>query len=84
MTKLFALIGIIAGGYIGFLNRPTALLVGKLPFEKVIFAGANLQGMDKVFVSVAKTSFNYMIIGAVIGLLCGIILGLLLFHAKKS
>jgi hypothetical protein len=83
MTKLLALLGIAVGGYIGFLNRPAALLVGKLPFDKVILAGTNLQGIDKVFVSVARSSFNYMLIGAAIGLLCGIILGSLLFRSKK-
>jgi ABC-type nitrate/sulfonate/bicarbonate transport system permease component len=36
-----------------------------------------------VFVSVARTSFNYVLIGAVIGLLGGIILGSLLMRSKK-
>lgn len=83
MSKFLALIGMVIGGYIGFLNRPAAFLVGQLPLEKIIFAGTNLQGMDQVFVSVARTSFNYLIIGAVAGLLGGILLGVMVGRSKK-
>jgi hypothetical protein len=75
-------IGLIAGGWIGFLNRPAAPLVGKLPFEKVFLAGTNLKGLEKLLVSTARTSFDYMLLGAVIGLLAGIITGSLLFKSK--
>ena len=77
MRKVLTFLGIVLGGYIGFLNRPSALLVGQLPFNKIILAGTNLQGLDKLLVPVARTSFNYMIIGAAIGLLGGLILGML-------
>jgi ABC-type nitrate/sulfonate/bicarbonate transport system permease component len=83
MGKLIALVGMLAGGYIGFLNRPEALIKGKLSFEEVVFAGTNLKGFEKVYTSVARTSFNDMLIGAIIGLLGGIILALLLFRSKK-
>ena len=83
MSKFLGLIGMLVGGYIGFLNRPAALLVGQLPFDKIMLAGTNLQGVDKVFAVVARTSFNYTLIGAGIGLLGGIILGSVLAHSKK-
>ncbi|NLW48428.1 MAG: hypothetical protein GXY86_13990 [Firmicutes bacterium] len=46
-------------------------------------AGINLRGVDKALVSVARTSFNYMVLGAAIGLVAGIIPGVILFRKKK-
>lgn len=74
MKKIFALLGILVGGYIGFLLRPSLMLVGQLPFKKVIFAGINLKGVDQLFVKTAQTSFLYMALGAVGGLVMGLIL----------
>jgi hypothetical protein len=74
MKKILVLIGLLTGGYIGFLNRPSVLLVGQLPFEKVILAGSNLKGLDQVFINTARTSFYYMLIGASAGLVAGLIL----------
>lgn len=74
MKKIFAVLGILVGGYIGFLLRPSLLLVGQLPFEKVILAGINLKGVDQLFVKTAQTSFLYMALGAVGGLIIGLIL----------
>lgn len=75
MRKFLALLGLVIGGYIGFLNRPAALLVGQLPFEKIILAGTNLKGVEKLLAPTAQTSFQYMLVGAVLGLLGGVVIG---------
>lgn len=69
------LVGFLLGGFIAFLLRPSAMLVGQLPFETVISRGANLRGLDKLLVSTAQTSFNMMVAGAILGAVCGIVLG---------
>jgi hypothetical protein len=84
MRKLLAFLGVMLGGYIGFLNRPSALFIGQLPFTKIILAGTNLQGLDKLFVPVARTSFRYMVTSATIGLLGGLILGTVLIWMQKD
>ena len=82
MRKVLTFLEIALGGYIGFLNRPAVLFIGQLPFNKIIQAGTNLQGLDKLLVPVARTSFNYMMIGAAIGWLGGLIPGMYLLGAK--
>jgi hypothetical protein len=64
-------IGIFIGGVIGFLTRPSAPLIGQLDFQTVISRGSNLKGLDRVLVPIAETSFNYLIIGVIIGGLIG-------------
>jgi hypothetical protein len=54
------IIGFIAEGVIGFLYRPSALLIGQLPFDTVITRGANLKGVDQVLIPLAQSSFNNM------------------------
>jgi hypothetical protein len=68
-SALYALLGFSGGGFIGFLLRPGAPLVGQLPFETVIMRGTNLDGIESLLVSYAETSFNYMLAGAIIGCL---------------
>lgn len=65
------LLGLALGGLIGFLLRPSAMLVGQLPFEIVISRGANLQGLDSILVPTAQTSFNIMVVGAIVGAVAG-------------
>jgi hypothetical protein len=72
------IVGFIAGGVIGFLYRPSAFLIGQLPFDIVITRGANLKGMDQVLIPMVQTSFNNMMAIAVIGAVVGIVAGLLL------
>jgi ABC-type Fe3+ transport system permease subunit len=83
MKKILAVIGILVGGFIGFLLRPSLLLVGQLPFEKVILAGTNLKGVDQFFVKTAQTSFLYMVLGAVGGLVIGLILAAVMTGKQK-
>lgn len=82
--KLFlAILGMALGGYIGFLNRPAAFLVGQLPLSKIILAGTNLNGLERVLAPVARTSFTYMVIGAIIGFVSGLILSAVLVRKKR-
>ena len=74
----FCVIGFFIGGIIGFLYRPSAFLIGQLPFEDVITRGANLKGVHQVLISMAQTSFNNMLAIALIGALIGIAAGYLL------
>jgi hypothetical protein len=83
MKKILAVIGILVGGFIGFLLRPSLLLVGQLPFEKVILAGTNLKGVDQFFVKTAQTSFLYMVLGAAGGLVIGLILAAVMTGKQK-
>ena len=72
------IVGFFAGGFIGYLYRPSAFIIGQLPFDVVITRGANLKGVDQVFIPLAQTSFNNMMAIAVIGTAIGIIIGLLI------
>jgi hypothetical protein len=75
------IVGFLIGSFIAFLARPSAFLVGQLPFEYVISRGANLKGMDQMLVPIAQQSFNIMLIGAIIGAVAGIVIGY--FVGKK-
>ena len=70
-SKVFIGAGAVLGAFIGFLLRPSVFLVGKLPFATVITRGGNLSGLDELLVPTAQTSFNYLIVGAVLGALAG-------------
>lgn len=72
------IVGLFLGGVIGFLLRPSAMLIGQLPFETVISRGENLQGLDKLLVATAQTSFNMMAVGAIIGAVVGVVLARML------
>jgi hypothetical protein len=72
------IVGFVAGGFLGFLYRPSAFLIGQLPFDVVITRGANLKGMDQVLISMAQTSFNNMATVAVVGAVIGFVVGLLM------
>lgn len=70
-THKFGILGAILGGGIGYLYRPSALIVGQLPFNHVISRGKSLKGLDQVLLPVAETSFNYLIGGIIIGAVLG-------------
>ena len=71
------IVGFLAGSLIGFLYRPSALIIGQLPFSTVITRGANLKGVEQMLIPMAQTSFNNMMVAAVIGADIGIVIGLL-------
>jgi hypothetical protein len=62
-----AVLGVVLGGLVGFLLRPSIPLIGQLPFNTVITRGSDLKGLDVVLKSTAEQSFNYMLIGAIVG-----------------
>lgn len=66
-------VGGLAGALIGFLLRPTAPLVGQLPFGIVITRGFELKGMDKILIPLAETSFNYVAAGLISGGIAGFV-----------
>ena len=65
-------LGTVIGAVIAFLVRPSLPLIGQLPFATVITRGANLRGLDVLAKSTAETSFNYVAIGALVGLAAGV------------
>ena len=77
------IVGLIVGAFIGFLLRPSAMLVGQLPFETVVARGGNLRGLDQLLVPTAEASFNIMVVGAILGAVAGAIIGRLT-TAKRS
>lgn len=79
MTKkawIICVIGMIFGASIGFFYRPPALFIGQLPFDVVITRGGNLKGIDQIYLDVAKTSFNYLLIGGIVGGILGAVVGM--------
>ncbi len=78
----FGLTGLFVGAFLAFLMRPSAFLVGQLPFEHVITRGANLKGLDTMLVPLAQQSFNIMVIGSIIGIITG--LGISYFVKKRA
>jgi len=75
-TWMIIFIGLVLGASIGYFYRPTALFIGQLPFDVVITRGGNLKGLDQIYLEIAKTSFNYLIIGGIAGAILGAIIGM--------
>lgn len=73
MKSKLTIAGLVIGGVVGFLLRPSVPLMGQLPFGTVITRGANLQGLDQLLLGYARTSFNYLIAGMVLGAIVGLI-----------
>jgi hypothetical protein len=73
MKSKLALAGLLIGGVVGFLLRPSVPLLGQLPFTTVITRGANLRGLDQLLLGYARSSFNYLVAGIVLGAVVGLI-----------
>ena len=79
MTKkawIISFIGLILGASIGYFYRPPALFIGQLPLDVVITRGGTLKGLDQIYLEIAKTSFNYLVIGGIAGAILGAIVGI--------
>jgi hypothetical protein len=81
MKMRLVITSILMGGVVGFLLRPSVPLMGQLPFTTVITRGANLRGLDQLLLGYARTSFNYMLAGLVLGAVIGLIAA---FAIEKS
>jgi len=64
--------GFLLGAGVGFFYRPPAVLVGQLPFRHVITRGASLKGFEQVYLEVAQRSFDYLLVGGLLGAGLGI------------
>jgi hypothetical protein len=73
MKSKLALAGLLIGGVVGFLLRPSVPLLGQLPFTTVITRGANLRGLDQLLLGYARSSFNYLVAGMLLGAVVGLI-----------
>jgi len=73
---IISLLGLFFGASIGYLCRPPAQIIGKLPFDVVMSRGSNLKGIKKIYIDTAKTSFNYLIFGGISGAILGAIVGI--------
>ena len=84
MKSRLTIVGVLIGTVVGFLLRPGVPLLGQLPFSTVITRGTNLQGLDQLLVGYARTSFNYLIAGMVLGAVIGWITALAISSPKSE
>jgi hypothetical protein len=84
MRSKLAIVGLLIGGVVGFLLRPSVPLMGQLPFSTVITRGTNLRGLDQLLIGYARSSFNYVVAGVVLGALIGLITALALDKSQAS
>jgi hypothetical protein len=78
------IIGGVVGGLLGYWFRPSAPLLGQLPFETVLSRGQNLRGLDLLLKGVAERSFNYIVVGVVVGCLTGFLLTTIMQNNEKQ
>ena len=84
MTRKLTIAGLLIGGFVGFLLRPSVPLMGQLPFSTVITRGANLRGLDQLLLGYARTSFNYLLTGLVLGAVVGLIAALAIQKSQPT
>jgi len=73
MKSGLTIAGLLIGSVVGYLLRPSVPFMGQLPFTTVITSGANLRGFDQLLTGYARTSFNYLIAGMILGAIIGLI-----------
>ncbi|MDD3966100.1 MAG: hypothetical protein WC372_04960 [Candidatus Neomarinimicrobiota bacterium] len=69
----FGVLGLLLGAFIGFLSRPSSPIAGRVSFIDALTRGASLEGVNQVMLSLAQRSFDIMLIGALIGLVAGLL-----------
>jgi hypothetical protein len=69
-----SILGLLLGGFVGFLLRPSSALVGKVSFINTLTRGATLEGVDQILINLAHKSFDIMLAGAIIGAVVGVVL----------
>lgn len=70
----FGLLGLLLGAFIGFLARPSSPIAGRVSFIEALTRGATLEGADQLMITIAERSFDIMLIGAVAGMVAGLVL----------
>ena len=83
MKSKLTIAGLLIGSVVGFLLRPSVPLMGQLPFTAVVTRGANLQGLDQLLLGYARTSFNYLIAGMILGAIVGMIVAFVISSQKS-
>jgi len=84
MKSKLTIAGLLIGSVVGFLLRPSVPLMGQLPFSTVITRGGNLRGLDQLLLGYARTSFNYLIAGMVLGAIVGLIVAFAISSQKSE
>lgn len=84
MRSKLAIVGLLIGGAVGFLLRPSVPLMGQLPFTTVITRGANLRGLDQLLLGYARSSFNYVVAGVVLGGIVGLIVSIAIEKSQAT
>jgi hypothetical protein len=77
-------IGLVIGGIVGFLLRPGVPFLGQFPIGTVMTRGANLHGLDQLLVGYARTSFNYLIAGMLMGAIMGLIAAVVISSQRSD
>jgi uncharacterized membrane protein len=77
---IICVICITLGASIGYFYRPPGIFIGQLPFDVVITRGGNLKEIDQIYLEIAKTSFNYLLIGGIVGGIIGAIVGMKIYN----
>src|SRR5947208_16638777 len=83
MKSRLTIAGLLIGSVVGYLLRPSVPFMGQLPFTTVITRGANLRGFDQLLTGYARTSFNYLIAGMVVGAAVGLIAAFVIARQKS-
>ena len=83
MKSKLTIAGCFIGSVAGFLLRPSVPLMGQLPLSTVITRGTNLRGLDQLLLAHARTSFNYLIAGMILGAFLGWITSIAISSQKS-
>jgi hypothetical protein len=83
MKRKLTIAGLLIGSLVGFPLRPSVPLVGQLPLTTVITRGANLRVSTSYCWGHARTSFNYLIAGMLLGAIVGLITSIAISSQKS-
>ncbi len=72
LNSLSMIIGGLLGGYVGYLLRPITFFGSRLPFDAIIRRDEHW-GLIRELKPYAETSFNYIVIGFIIGAFIGLV-----------
>ena len=73
MKSIFIAIFAMLGGGVGYLLRPAVPFIGQLPLNIIIADGKNLHGLERLAQPYAQQSLEYVIAGALVGGMLGLI-----------